>query len=109
VYIYSSGSVAAQKLLFGYSIYGDLHEYFSGHFDTKVGLKVHSSSYTEIAAQIGIQPRDILFLTDIPAEAVAASEGGVGVHLMSRPGNAELPPEMQQRFPVFTSFAQIDM
>lgn len=32
IYVYSSGSVAAQKLLFGYSDQGDLLEYFSGHF-----------------------------------------------------------------------------
>jgi hypothetical protein len=31
------GSIAAQKLLFGYSVKGDLLPYFSGHFDTTIG------------------------------------------------------------------------
>jgi len=109
VYIYSSGSVEAQKLLFGHSIYGNLLEYFSGHFDTKVGLKVQPSSYTAIASTTGIDPQEILFLTDIPAEAVAATQAGIAVHLMSRPGNAALPEEMQPQLPVFTSFAQIEV
>jgi len=109
VYIYSSGSVQAQKLLFRHSIYGNLLEYFSGHFDTKVGLKGHSSSYAGIAAATGIHPQGILFLTDIPAEAVAASDAGFTAHLMSRPGNAALTEEMQRRFSVFTSFAQISI
>jgi len=108
VYIYSSGSVEAQKLLFGHSIYGNLLEYLSGHFDTKVGLKGQSSSYSQIAKTIGIEPEAILFLTDIPAEAVAANEAGMAAYLMSRPGNAALAEEMQNRFPVFTSFAQIE-
>ena len=32
LYIYSSGSVDAQKLLFGFSEKGDLTRFFSGHF-----------------------------------------------------------------------------
>ena len=39
----------------------------SGHFDTKIGMKIHSTSYAKIAKEIGIRPKEILFLTDIPA------------------------------------------
>ncbi len=39
LYVYSSGSVAAQKLLFGYSEAGDLTPLFDGYFDTQVGGK----------------------------------------------------------------------
>ena len=42
LYIYSSGSVYAQKLLFGYSEFGDLTPMFSGYFDTKIGHKRES-------------------------------------------------------------------
>ncbi|XP_022105352.1 enolase-phosphatase E1-like isoform X2 [Acanthaster planci] len=65
VYIYSSGSVEAQKLLFGHTKYGSLLELFSGHFDTKTGLKVEKESYLKIAAEIGCDPHEILFLTDV--------------------------------------------
>lgn len=37
VYIYSSGSRLAQRLLFGYTNYGDLRKYLCGFFDTTVG------------------------------------------------------------------------
>ncbi|KAJ0057617.1 hypothetical protein NL108_009409, partial [Boleophthalmus pectinirostris] len=75
VYIYSSGSVEAQKLLFEYSIEGDvldasirllhLHTLFDGHFDTNIGAKVDSKSYKNIAERIGCGPDEITFLTDV--------------------------------------------
>lgn len=65
IYIYSSGSVQAQKLLFGQSQAGDMLKYIDGHFDTAVGAKQETSSYTAIAEKIGCKPEEILFLTDI--------------------------------------------
>ncbi|CAO3631034.1 unnamed protein product [Mucor fragilis] len=66
IYIYSSGSVPAQKLLVGYSTKGDLMGYFSGYFDTTVGLKTESASYKNIAQLIGKEndTKSILFVTD---------------------------------------------
>ncbi|XP_065401126.1 enolase-phosphatase E1 isoform X1 [Macaca fascicularis] len=65
VYIYSSGSVEAQKLLFGHSTEGDILELVDGHFDTKIGRKVESESYRKIADSIGCSTNNILFLTDV--------------------------------------------
>ncbi|KAK1345783.1 hypothetical protein QTO34_008247 [Cnephaeus nilssonii] len=65
VYIYSSGSVEAQKLLFGHSTEGDILELVDGHFDTKIGHKVESESYRKIANSIGCSTNNILFLTDV--------------------------------------------
>uniref|UniRef100_A0A8D0VB89 Enolase-phosphatase 1 n=1 Tax=Sus scrofa TaxID=9823 RepID=A0A8D0VB89_PIG len=65
VYVYSSGSVEAQKLLFGHSTEGDVLELFDGHFDTKIGHKVESESYRKIASSIGCSTSNILFLTDV--------------------------------------------
>ena len=39
LFVYSSGSVKAQKLIFGFSEAGDLTPFFSGYFDTRVGAK----------------------------------------------------------------------
>ncbi len=76
--IYSSGSVAAQKLLFGSSIEGDLTKYFSHYFDTKVGEKREKISYQNILNEIkkenDILPNNILFLSDIEQELDAAKE-----------------------------------
>lgn len=65
IYIYSSGSVQAQKLLFGQSLVGDLLKYIDGHFDTAVGGKQEPASYTAIVEKIGCNTDDILFLTDV--------------------------------------------
>ncbi|XP_057177629.1 enolase-phosphatase E1 [Triplophysa rosa] len=76
IYIYSSGSVEAQKLLFGYSVEGDLLDLFDGHFDTNIGAKVESKSYENIAEKIGCQPEEIMFLTDVTRERSAEDAGG---------------------------------
>lgn len=65
VYIYSSGSVDAQKLLFGQSLAGDLLRFIDGHFDTAVGAKQEAASYATIVEKIGCKAEEILFLTDI--------------------------------------------
>lgn len=77
LYVYSSGSVAAQKLLFGYSDEGDITHLFSGYFDTLVGAKRETQSYRAIAEQLGHTPARILFLSDIHQELDAAEEAGL--------------------------------
>ena len=76
LYVYSSGSVAAQKLLFGYSDEGDLTPLFSGYFDTAVGAKREVQSYRNIADHIGLAPSSLLFLSDIHQELDAAEAAG---------------------------------
>jgi enolase-phosphatase E1 len=77
LYVYSSGSEAAQRLIFGHSDAGDLGALFSGFFDTRVGAKREAASYASIARGIGLPPGEILFLSDIEAELDAAAESGV--------------------------------
>ncbi|ADP11685.1 Enolase-phosphatase E1 [Erwinia sp. Ejp617] len=76
LYVYSSGSVAAQKLLFGYSDAGDITGLFSGYFDTHVGAKREADSYRNIASQIGLPAQQLLFLSDIHQELDAARDAG---------------------------------
>ncbi|KGT86640.1 haloacid dehalogenase [Erwinia typographi] len=76
LYIYSSGSVAAQKLLFGYSAEGDITTLFSGYFDTHVGAKREEQSYRNIADNIGLPAYELLFLSDIHQELDAAQDAG---------------------------------
>ncbi|QUG76964.1 acireductone synthase [Erwinia sp. E602] len=76
LYVYSSGSVAAQKLLFGYSDAGDITGLFSGYFDTHVGAKREVESYRNIASQIGLPTGQLLFLSDIHQELDAAEQAG---------------------------------
>lgn len=88
LYIYSSGSVAAQKLLFGHSICGDLTPLLSGYFDTETGPKQAAQSYSLIAERIGAAPGEVLFLSDSAAEIAAAHEAGLQAVLVGRNGAA---------------------
>ncbi|WP_337841758.1 acireductone synthase [Rheinheimera sp.] len=76
LYVYSSGSVAAQRLLFGYSVEGDLTGLFQGYFDTHTGGKKDSASYQRIAAELSLPAAEILFLSDHPDEILAAQAAG---------------------------------
>jgi enolase-phosphatase E1 len=105
VRIYSSGSVAAQKAFFGRTEAGDLLPFFRGHYDTTTGPKRESPSYTRIAADMGREAGEILFLSDVPAELAAARGAGYQVGLVRRPGNA--PVEATTPFPSIHSFAEI--
>ncbi|XP_064507708.1 enolase-phosphatase E1 isoform X2 [Pseudopipra pipra] len=107
VYIYSSGSIEAQKLLFGYSTEGDILELFDGHFDTKIGPKVESESYRRIAASIGCATNNILFLTDVPREANAAEEADTHVAVVIRPGNAGLTDDEKSYYSLISSFTEL--
>lgn len=75
--VFSSGSIAAQKLLFRYSDFGDLSGHFSNHFDTTTGPKKESATYHKIAQFLGLGPEQILFLSDIIAELEAADQAGM--------------------------------
>ena len=87
LYVFSSGSVAAQKQLFGFSEAGDLTPLFSGYFDTNTGAKREAESYAKIADAIGELPADVLFLSDTPEEVAAAREAGMAALLIDRAGD----------------------
>ena len=87
LYVFSSGSVQAQKLLFAHTEYGDLTPLFSGYFDTAIGNKREANSYRKIAAAIGTTaPGDILFLSDIKEELDAAHAAGMQTIWLIRDG-----------------------
>ena len=103
--IFSSGSVLAQKLLFGYTEAGDLTPYISDYFDTNVGAKGEAESYRRIAAAMGLEASEILFVSDVVRELEGASEAGMKVLLSIRPGNPK--QEGAERFEFVKSFEEI--
>jgi len=86
--IYSSGSVLAQRLLFGNSELGDLTPFIDQYFDTAVGAKGSAESYAQIARVLALVPNAILFISDVDAELAAAKTAGMQVLMCARPGNA---------------------
>lgn len=84
--VFSSGSIAAQKLIFGFSEAGDLTPYFSNYFDTTTGGKRETETYCKIAAELNIHANEILFLSDIVEELEAAEKACFQTIQLVRPG-----------------------
>ena len=103
--IYSSGSVLAQKLLFGHSNAGDLTPFLRWHFDTAVGPKRESSSYRRIADSIGVPPARVLFISDVTAELDAAEAAGLPALLCARRGGDTSDPAVGHA--VIRSFGEV--
>ena len=91
LYVYSSGSVPAQKLFFGHSDAGDLTPLFSDWFDTEVGGKREADSYRRIVQAIGVPAGEILFLSDVVEELDAARDAGLQTRLIDRLDDYPLP------------------
>ncbi|GGC26029.1 enolase-phosphatase E1 [Siccirubricoccus deserti] len=106
--IYSSGSVEAQRDLFGHSEAGDLTPLLAGFFDTRIGAKREAASYAAIAAALQQPPGEILFLSDVAEELDAAREAGLLTCQLVRPADGTRPagrhpeaaafPEVAARF-----------
>ena len=107
VRIFSSGSVAAQKLFFGHTMVGNVLHLFRGHYDTTTGPKKEAASYRAIAKDFDLPPTQILFLSDVSAELGAARAAGLQTCLCKRPGNAKVPAG--HGHPDVTSFNQIEL
>ncbi|HSS49294.1 MAG TPA: acireductone synthase [Thermoanaerobaculia bacterium] len=90
--VFSSGSVHAQKLLFGHTAYGDLTPLFEGFHDTTTGPKREASSYEAIAAAYNLPAGEILYLSDVREELDAAAAAGMRTGLLVRPGNRPAEP-----------------
>ena len=105
VRIYSSGSIEAQRLFFAHTAHGDLTPHLRGHYDTTTGPKREAASYRAIAADMGLAPREILFVSDVGAELDAARQAGMATALAVRPGNRD-PGGLLEHEPL-ESFAEI--
>jgi enolase-phosphatase E1 len=107
LFVYSSGSVAAQRLLFGHSAAGNLLPLFEGFFDTATGPKQQASSYAAIAAAIGVEPLAILFLSDMALELDAAAGAGLRTCQLVRPQDGTEPSARHPAAADFPSVARI--
>lgn len=104
--VYSSGSVAAQQLLYRHSNNGNLEGLFSHWFDTRTGPKQQSASYGAIAKMLMLEPAQILFVSDAIAELEAANAVGMAVHFSDREGN---PARAPGPFMAIKSLADIEL
>lgn len=115
IYIYSSGSIKAQILLFGH-VKGangssvDMNSYLSGYYDiTTAGFKQESSSYVSILKDIGYESKQssVLFLSDNVKEVDAAIQAGMNSLVVDRPGNAPLSEADKKSFSIIETFRDL--
>jgi enolase-phosphatase E1 len=92
IFIYSSGSELAQRLLFSTVPSGDLTAHISGFFDTRIGAKAEPESYKRIAAAIEYKPAEILFISDAAKEVAAAQKAQMQAILCVRDAHADPVP-----------------
>jgi enolase-phosphatase E1 len=102
--VYSSGSVAAQQLLYGHSLDGDVRDLFSHWFDTRIGIKQEVESYQRILETLGCMADEVLFISDAIGELQAAEAAGMQVAFSDRDGNPERDPG---RFPSINRLDQL--
>lgn len=109
LFVYSSGSIFAQKLFFKYSEAGDLTPLFSNYFDTTSGAKQEVDSYRKITASIGLPANELVFLSDIGAELDAARTAGLNTVWLVRAKDSPLcPQDLVTPHQVVNNFGQIN-
>jgi enolase-phosphatase E1 len=102
--IFSSGSVLAQKLLFGNTAWDDLTPYISHYFDTTAGAKNDPESYRRIANVLEQSPGEIAFISDVVSELDSAAAAGFETCLCQRPGNH---PQPENTYPVIRTLDEL--
>ena len=107
LHVYSSGSVDAQKLLFGHSEAGDLSPLFGGFFDTRVGGKREAASYSAIARGLHLSPSEILFLSDVAEELDAAATAGLATCQLVRGPDGTRPCDRHRQAADFPGVATL--
>ena len=103
--VYSSGSVPAQKLLYGHCQAGNLSPLFKHWFDTKTGIKQAKESYLTIAKSMGTAPSDVLFISDALQELEAADAAGMKTLFSDREGN---PARDAGRFAKISDYSRLN-
>lgn len=112
--IYSSGSVAAQNLLFQHTNAQpepDLRGLIEAYFDTvTAGPKTHVASYQRIVQSLScMRAAECLFLSDNVAEVDAARDAGLQARLVVREGNVPVGDEVKERLAAVTSFEELQI
>lgn len=109
LYVFSSGSVAAQRSWFAHTPEGDLRRLVSGYFDTEnAGAKRSAASYRTICAATGAAPADTVFLSDVVDELDAARDAGWHTVGVRRPGEPHYDRGVGDHLAV-ASIAELDL
>jgi enolase-phosphatase E1 len=103
LFTYTSGSIPAQKLIFGHSTSGDLSPLIAGFFDTRIGAKRDPDSYVRLSIGMNVPTSAVAFLSDNESELDAATTAGMRAIHVLRPDTGIAPSE---RHPTAAGFAE---
>ena len=101
LFVYSSNSEEAQKMILGHTPYGDLTPLFEGFLDTTLGQKVEPGSYRDIVEKLALPAGSILVLSENEDELDAAQTAGLATTRILREGSEK------SRHPVGPDFASL--
>ncbi|MCC6717775.1 MAG: acireductone synthase [Acetobacteraceae bacterium] len=102
VFTFTSGSIQAQRLIFGHSTDGDLSGLIAGFFDTRIGAKRDPDTYVRLAIAMNVPTAAVAFLSDTEAELDAATTAGMRTCHVVRAGTGAA---RSSRHPVVADFA----
>jgi enolase-phosphatase E1 len=103
LFVYSSNSELAQKLILRHAPSGDLTSLFEGFFDTTAGQKIEPASYTAICEKLGLPAASILVICDNEEELDTAKSVGMATARVVREGN------VKSRHPVVPDFPSLKL
>lgn len=84
-----SSNVESEKLLYQYTDVGDLTGHIDGFLATADAQRTDPATYRRMAEKAGIDPGELLFVTDRPKEAAAARKAGLLATVVDRPGRPQ--------------------
>jgi enolase-phosphatase E1 len=99
LFVYSSNSELAQRLILGRAPSGDLTSLFEGFFDTTAGQKIEPASYDAIAKKLDLSPAAILVLCDNEEELDTAKSAGFATVRIDREGGVKSRHAVSPDFP----------
>ncbi len=103
LFVYSSNSSLAQRLLLSHGASGDLTSLFEEFFDTSMGQKIEPASYRAICERLDLPPESVLALSGDGEELDAARSAGLATTLIARDAPAD------GRHPVCPDFASLSL
>jgi enolase-phosphatase E1 len=103
LFVYSSNSELAQKLILSHAPSGDLTSLFEGYFDTVTGQKIEPASYEAICEKLGLPAASVLVLCDNEEELDTAKSVGLATARIVRDGS------VKSRHPIVPDFPSLKL
>lgn len=103
LFVYSSNSELAQKVMLSHTPSGDLTALFEGFFDTSFGQKIEPASYRAVCERLDLPCESVLVLSESEEELETARSAGLATIRIAREG------QVDSRHPVCPDFRSLNL